>query len=93
MTHPHAVPPPATDPWLLPEDGIIDPVAVAVAARGQRRVALTGRERLLAAAAILAAGRGAATIAARLHVSYRTADRIRAAAHSLAGGGAGEGAA
>ena len=42
--------------WLLPDDGIIDPVAVEIAARGTRRVRLTARERRAAAALIVARG-------------------------------------
>lgn len=68
---------------LLPEDGIIDPLAIELAATGARRVALTPTERERAAARILAAGYGAATLAARLGVSERTArdlaTRLRAA--------------
>jgi hypothetical protein len=32
---------PAYTSWLLPDDGIIDPVAVKIAANGARRVRLT----------------------------------------------------
>ena len=42
--------------FVLADDGIIDPVAVEIAARGTRPVALTHTERQLAAAAILARG-------------------------------------
>ncbi len=38
------------DPWLLPEDGVVDDVAVDIAAHGYRRVRLTVRERELALA-------------------------------------------
>jgi len=38
------------DPWLLPDDGIVDDVAVDIAAHGYRRVRLTVRERELALA-------------------------------------------
>jgi hypothetical protein len=41
------------DTSLLEEDGIIDPVAVEIAAKGFRRVNLTQRERLLATALIM----------------------------------------
>ncbi|MGI5225727.1 hypothetical protein [Actinoallomurus sp. CA-142502] len=61
------------NPWLLPEDGIVDPVAVAVSAAGTRRVRLTPTERRLAAAHILAAGGTPITIARRLHISYANA--------------------
>lgn len=40
--------------WLLPEDGIIDPVAVAVAAAGLRPVRLTPAEQAAAARLIVA---------------------------------------
>jgi hypothetical protein len=69
--------------WLLPDDGIVDPVAVEVAAAGARRVRLTVPERRLDAALILARGGTVNDIAARLHVSggaaRRMADAIRAA--------------
>jgi hypothetical protein len=45
----------------LPDDGIIDPIAVEIAARGIRSVALTRAERQAAAAAILARCRQAVT--------------------------------
>ena len=47
------------DAWLLPEDGISDGHAVLIAIDGQRHVALTYSERVLAATVILA-GRGTA---------------------------------
>ena len=65
--------------WLLPDDGIIDPVAVEIAAAGTRRVALTRPERRAAAALILARGGTAADLADRLHVSGNTAARLAAA--------------
>lgn len=40
--------PPAPDPWLLPEDGITDDIAIEIASRGVRPVRLTMRERQLA---------------------------------------------
>ena len=58
---------------VLPEDGIVDPIAIEIAASGTRPVALTHTERVLAAARILAAGGSANTIAVRLHVSGSTA--------------------
>jgi DNA-binding CsgD family transcriptional regulator len=58
---------------LLAEDGIVDPLAVELAASGYRPVALTPTERDLAAIRILAAGGGSATIAARLGISERAA--------------------
>jgi DNA-binding CsgD family transcriptional regulator len=60
-------------PWTLPEDGILDPIAIELAARGIRPVALTPAERLTAAARILAKGGTPALIARRLHVSGTTA--------------------
>lgn len=65
--------------WLLPEDGIIDPVAVEIAAAGTRRVRLTAAERRLAAALILARGGSAQHIARRLHMSGRSAQELAAA--------------
>jgi hypothetical protein len=53
----------------LPDDGIIDPVAVEIAARGIRPVALTRAERQLAAARILTRGGTPTRICQRLHVS------------------------
>jgi hypothetical protein len=68
-------------PFVLPEDGIVDPIAIEIAASGARPVALTQTERVLAAARILAAGGGRNDIATRLHVSGHTArtlaDRAR----------------
>jgi hypothetical protein len=62
--------------WLLPDDGIIDPVAVEVTAAGTRRVRLTVTERRFAAALILARGGTVNDIAARLYVSGQTARRM-----------------
>lgn len=59
--------------WLLPEDGIIDPIAIDLAARGIRPVALTPAERRIAAAFILATGGTPTTIAKRLHMAHSTA--------------------
>jgi DNA-binding CsgD family transcriptional regulator len=58
---------------VLADDGIIDPIAVELAARGTRTVALTRAERRLAAATILARGGTPYLIAKRLHVSGATA--------------------
>jgi hypothetical protein len=63
----------AYDRWVIPEDGIIDPVAVAIAASGQRRVRLTRAERRVAAARILATGGTTRTIAKHLHMQYAAA--------------------
>jgi hypothetical protein len=53
----------------LANDGIIDPIAVEIAARGARTVALTRAERQLAAARILARGGTPYLISKRLNVS------------------------
>jgi hypothetical protein len=58
---------------VLADDGIIDPIAVELAARGARTVALTRAERQLAAARILGCGGTAYFISKRLHVSGTTA--------------------
>ena len=60
----------------LPEDGIIDPFAVEIAASGSRRVRLTRAERQAAAATILASGGSPHLIATRLHVSATTARNL-----------------
>ena len=57
----------------LADDGIIDLIAVELAARGARTIALTRAERQLAAARILACGGTAYVISKRLHVSGTTA--------------------
>jgi hypothetical protein len=62
----------------LADDGIIAPVAVDLAARGTRPIALTRTERQLAAAAILARGGSTYHIAVRLHVSGTTAVTLAA---------------
>lgn len=62
----------------LPEDGIIDHLAVAIAVSGTRRVQLTRAERQLAAAAILARGGNYRLVAVRLHVSGTTARALTA---------------
>ena len=65
-------------PWLLPEDGIVDPIAVELTVTGSRRVALTPGERRAAAALILAKGGTVNRVARRLHISHRTAKRLAA---------------
>jgi len=66
---------------LLPEDGIIDQFAVAIASHGLRRVALTMRERELAAAFMLLRGHGRATIMRNLALpSVQCAERLMAKA-------------
>lgn len=76
--------------WLLPEDGIIDPVAVEVAARGTRRVRLTAAERRLAAALILARGGSANDIARRLCMSGHAARALAAGIQAAGTAAAGE---
>lgn len=68
----------------LADDGIIDPIAVEVAARGTRPVALTPAERQLAAARILARGGTPYLIAKRLHISGTTALTLAARCQDLA---------
>jgi hypothetical protein len=60
---------PRGDAWMLPDDGIIDQVAVEIAAKGERRVALTAPERRAAAEMILASGGTVRDIAERLCMS------------------------
>lgn len=59
--------------WLLPEDGVIDPVAIELAATGERSVALTESERRIAASLILATGGAPNLIAKRLHMAHTNA--------------------
>ncbi|MGO9295089.1 MAG: hypothetical protein ACLP52_14645 [Streptosporangiaceae bacterium] len=79
---------PARPSLRLTDDGIIDPVAVEIAARGARPVALTPAERSLAAARILGRGGTPYLISARLRVSGTTARTLAAqcqAARVMAG--------
>ncbi|WP_026400695.1 hypothetical protein [Actinomadura rifamycini] len=69
--------------WVLPEDGIVDEIAIEIAAAGTRPVALTSTERVLAAARILAAGGTRNDIAARLHVSGTTAATLARQARAV----------
>jgi hypothetical protein len=69
-------------PWVLPEDGIIDHIAVELAATGARRVALTPGERLAVAARVIAAGGTPHTIARRLGCNSRAAHALAAAARA-----------
>ena len=69
---------------VLAEDGIIDPIAVEIAARGVRTVALTRAERHLAAARILAWGGTADVICKRLHVGETTARLLAARCQGVA---------
>jgi|GEM_PF-5693795 len=61
--------PPRGDAWMLPDDGIIDLLAVEIAATGERRVMLTAPERRAAAEMILARGGTVQVIAERLCMS------------------------
>jgi hypothetical protein len=61
------------DRWLLPEDGIVDDIAVDIAARGERPVRLTPTERRLAAKRILAGGGNVVTVAIRLRIQPQAA--------------------
>lgn len=65
----------------LPDDGIIDLIAVEIAARGARLVALTRAERQLAAERILDGGGTCSQVAQRLRVSGATACRLAARRH------------
>jgi hypothetical protein len=62
--------------WLLPDDGIIDLIAVEIAARGTRRVRLTAPERRAAAALIVARSGTANDIARRLGMSGHAAKQL-----------------
>ena len=64
--------------WVLPDDGIIDDLAVELAAAGTRPVALTRPERRLAAARILANGGTPYLISKRLHLSCQAAHALAA---------------
>jgi hypothetical protein len=68
----------------LTDDGIIDLIAIDIAACGARPVALTRAERQLAAACILARGGTAYLIAKRLYVSGTTALALAARCQDLA---------
>ena len=69
---------------VLADDGIIDLLAVEIAARGARPVALTRAERQLAAAAILARGGTPYLISKRLRVSGSTALTLAARCQGIA---------
>lgn len=64
--------------WLLPDDGIIDDIAIEIAACGTRPVALTPAERRLAAERILARGGTPYQIGRRLRMSYSAACALAA---------------
>jgi hypothetical protein len=76
--------PSAQHSLVLDDDGIIDPIAVEIAARGTRPVALTPAERQLAAARILARGGTAYLISERLQVSGTTALMLAARCQGVA---------
>jgi len=69
---------------MLADDGIIDPIAAEIAARGACTVALTRAERQLAAARILARGGTLCVISKWLHVSGTTAVLLAARWRSAA---------
>jgi hypothetical protein len=69
---------------VLADDGIIDLIAVEIAARGGRPVTLTPAERWLAAARILARGGTPYVIGTRLHVSGTTARALAARCRGVA---------
>ncbi len=75
---------PAYTSWLLPDDGIIDPVAVEIAANGTRRVRLTAPERRAAAALIVARGGTAHEVAWRLCMSGYAAKQLAASVRAAA---------
>ncbi len=75
---------PARRRLAIADDGIIDLIAVELAARGARAVALTRAERQLAAAAILAHGGTPYQVSKRLHVSGTTARTLAARYQDLA---------
>lgn len=65
--------------WVLPDDGVFDEVAVAIAISGERRVRLTRAERLEAVRVCLEdLGLTRTATAARLYVDERTVTRIAA---------------
>jgi hypothetical protein len=69
--------------WVLPDDGVIDDLAVEIAASGARPVALTRAERQRAAALILARGGTPYVISERLRVSGSTALALAAQCRAL----------
>jgi hypothetical protein len=64
--------------WVIPDDGIIDPIAVEIAANGRRPVRLTRLERRKAAIRILASGGTIYVVAKRLNMSYPAAKVLAA---------------
>jgi hypothetical protein len=75
---------PASYELVLADDGIIDLIAVEIAAQGMRPVALTRTERQLAAARILVRGGSPYLVSKRLHVSGATALRLAARCQGIA---------
>jgi hypothetical protein len=63
---------------VLPDDGIVDRLAVEIAASGLRPVALTRAERQLAAARIISHGGTPYLVSKLLHVSGTTAITLSA---------------
>ena len=61
------------DLWLIPEDGVVDELAVELAASGERRVRLTHHERRLATARILAHGGTPSLVYERLGLTSMSA--------------------
>jgi hypothetical protein len=62
--------------WQLPDDGIVDWIAVILAASGTRPVALTQTERRIAAARIVASGGTLHDLSVRLQLPERAARRL-----------------
>lgn len=69
-------------PARLADDGIVDPIAVEIAARGARQVQLTETERLLAAALLFESGASLSLVAYRLRMGFDTARRLAAEFHA-----------
>lgn len=61
---------------IIPEDGIIDWLAVDIAVRGDRVVMLTVNERSLAVARLMRQGVGCNTVAARLGINRDAAQNL-----------------
>lgn len=67
---------------VLPEDQIVDEIAVNLAASGERPVRLTATERELAAEKIMNEGGGPGVIAERLHMSTLEAMQLYKRIHA-----------
>lgn len=63
----------------LDDDGIVDPIAVEIAAKGTRPVELTDTEQTAAAVLMLKRGASPSLVAYRLRMATSTARRIAAA--------------